>query len=172
MKETFGEDLFDQISIADGICIPTNCTIDNDGSNIMGACAGAAAMRWEEIPSIYGRILNFSPNVPVILGYINKADHSEFCSALVDPEDVPAWLEGNDLFTRLIAFPTMHEIGQPASLELVIRSAQLLVELANLCYLDSVYLASPGTGVGGLAVEEVHGALRSILDDRFTVMRK
>ena len=168
MKETIGLDIFDQISRADALCLPTNCSIDEQtGENPMGALAGAFARRWQELPSIYGRQLLVIPNVPVILGWTSKSNPELFLSLFSDDE-ISNWEDP----CCLVAFPTMAEIGKLASLDLVLRSAKLLVELADECEWKNVFLGSPGTGCGGLSVEQVHPVLAEIFDDRFTVMRK
>ena len=174
MKETHGLDIFDQIIKAAAICIPTNCSLGQDGCNPMGALAGAAANRWPTIPAIYGRLLTMLPNVPVILGWIepdpdsnwiNKTDEYYFSSTFDNVLYRTGW-------TALVAYPTMNNIGEPASFDLVMRSANLLKEMADLFGWGSIYLGSPGTGVGGLSVDVVHPALKEIFDDRFTVMQK
>ena len=164
-----GLDLFDQISNASAICIPTNCSI-LDGVNPMGACAGEAARRWEELPNIYADLLSMCGAVPVILGHVNKQDTERFYSIL-DTGGV----EGE---CAIVAYPTMYELGAPATYELVERSAALLVELTDANQWEDVYLAAPGIGVGGLAYESafplasVKSILENVFDDRFTVMRK
>lgn len=165
MKELIGHDLFEQISISDAIAITTNCSVmtDADGNNPenpMGAMAGVAASRWPNIPSIYGHLLMTVPNVPVILGYINKMDPSIFVS--FDEMEV-----GVD-YTALVAFPTMLEIGEPADLDLIARSAQLLREMADIFSWEAVMTGRPGAGVGGLDwKEEVKPLLEEIWDERF-----
>jgi O-acetyl-ADP-ribose deacetylase (regulator of RNase III) len=165
MIETAAIDIFDQLPHASALCIPTNCSISSNGTNPMGALAGAFAKRWEELPAIYGGMLPYIPDVPVILGWVLQSDPLLLETHLKARDDKAARC-------ALVAFPTMHQIGQPASLQLIIRSARLLAELADFNGWEEVYLGSPGTGVGGLKVEEVHPELTKILDNRFTVMRK
>ena len=166
MIETIGEDIFDQIVHADAVCIPTNCSIDEDLHNPMGALAGQFARRWYELSGIYGYLLKLIPNVPVILGYVNKLDHKRFVSSL------KCTYTPDSSWCAIVAVPTMHTIMEPADFNLVMRSAQLLVEMANLNNWNEIYLGSPGTGIGGLLVEDVHPALAQIFNYRFTVMQK
>lgn len=169
MLELINEDIFNQINQADAITIPTNCTVMKDGTNPMGALAGAAADRWEEIPEVYGQLLCIMPNVPCIIGYINKSNHRDFISVFDDMEDVVS----NETHTALVAVPTMEEITKDADLGLVIRSAKLLVEMADLFGWKKVYGGRFGCGAGGLNYEtQVKPALSSIFDDRFIVMHK
>lgn len=170
MKELIGEDLFDQIAKSDAICIATNCSIVNDdgeASNPMGGgCAGAAAQRWPELPIVYGALLACAPHVPVILGYVNRNDVEDY----IYIDQVPA--QGVD-WCAIVAYPTMHSIAEPASLDLVERSAMLLSEMADTHEWEHVVVARPGCGIGGLDWEtEVKPAIKDILDDRFTLIHK
>ena len=113
-----------------------------------------------------GYLLKLIPNVPVILGYVNKLDHKRFVSSL------KCTYTPDSSWCAIVAVPTMHTIMEPADINLVIRSAKLLVELANLNGWNEIYCPSFGTGAGGLRVEDVHPALADIFDDRFTVMIK
>lgn len=167
MRETVDIDIFDQIETADVICIPTNCSLE-DGYNPMGALAGAAARRWPDVPFIYGSLLRVLPNVPCILGFISKDDPTVFSSAIDESLD---W--DPEMHTILVAFPTMHLITLPADLDLVRRSAELLVEMADLNAWEEICMGRPGCGVGGLRYEDqVKPMLEQIFDDRFVVMHK
>jgi hypothetical protein len=169
MKELIGKDLFDQIKTCDAIAITTNCSVmtDKNGNsprNPMGALAGAAALRWPDISSIYGHLLMMTPNVPVILGYIDREDPTQFISALDAPSQ-----DYRD-YCALIAFPTMALIGEPAEIELVQRSAELLVEMADLFGWKAVATVRAGCGVGGLSWDdEVKPVLEDLWDKRFII---
>lgn len=179
MKETIDLDIFDQIPFADAVVFPTNCTIGKDGRNPMGALAGAFARRWPSIPTVYNRLLQILPQVPVILGWLEREQRS--------PGSFGSWIDQGDPhyfidafnnalahkdWCTLIAFPTMHQIGELADIDLILRSTNHLVEMADTRSWNNVFLPSPGTGAGGLSVALVHGYLKDRLDDRFTVMRK
>lgn len=178
MLETYGLDIFNQINEANAICITTNCSTYakyNNLINPMGALAGAAANRWEEIPIIYGNNIIQSGAVPVILGFISKLDNSLFMNF---NSHLEKFSFADKDFTALIAFPTMYKIGESASLSLIKRSAELLVEMVdnipsafNSSW-DKVYLGAPGIGVGGLKYSDVKNVISPILDDRFIVMQK
>lgn len=171
MKELLNQDLFDQISTSDAIVITTNCSIDENGNNIMGGgSAGAAARRWPDLPGIYGRLLTLIPNVPIILGWVDKSDPSKFVSVFATPEECLESMYGNAC--AIVAYPTMDQIGEPADFNLVMQSGCLLAEMADLHNWKNVCLAAPGVGIGGLDWEtEVCPELSSVLDDRFTAMR-
>lgn len=171
MKELIGTDLFDLIPQADAICITTNCTLGDDGSNPMGGgCAGVASRKWPSIEYIYGDLIRAVGHVPVVMGYVSKSDTSRFfdIAELSLDETEP----GSD-WCAVVAYPTMHEIGQQASLELVERSAALLAELALLNGWETVYVPRPGAGIGGLDWDaEVKPTIESILGDEFILVHK
>src|ERR1700678_1104485 len=147
MIETAAIDIFDQLATADCLCIPVNCSISPDGTNPMGALAGAFAKRWDELPAIYGGMLPYIPDVPVILGWVLQSDPLLLETHLKARDDKAARC-------ALVAFPTMHQIGQPASLQLIIRSAGLLAELADFNGWEEIYLPAVGCGVGGISYQD------------------
>ena len=163
MKELVGTDLFDFVKNkdVDAICITTNCSVSNDGTNPMGGgCAGAAARRWKELPEVLGQMLSHIPSVPCLLGYVDR-ETDEFTPDY-EQNAVAIW-----------AYPTMHEIGTPADLRLVTRSAALMKEVADIFGYDAVLIPRPGAGIGGLDWEtEVKPALAEILDGRFFLVHK
>lgn len=172
MKDLLGEDLFEQIATSDAICITTNCTLSEDGTNPMGGgSAGAAARRWPELPEIYGNYLKTTPNVPVVLGWVDKNDPENFVSLFSSPEDMMDF--DGDECCAIVAFPTMHDISEPADADLVFHSAVLLAELADHFGWKHVVLGRPGCGIGGLDYDtQVKPELEEIFDDRFTVIHK
>lgn len=176
MLETYGENIFDKIPTASAICITTNCSILDDGSNPMGGgVAGAAVKFWGSwIQDVYGEYLRGMPHVPCIIGYAERMSPTELFPVEGFMPDEFHTIQDN--FCAVVAFPTMHDIASPASLKLVKRSAKLLVELAELNDWTSVYLPSPGTGIGNLSVPTVHSMLKDIFVDdmkcNFTVMQR
>lgn len=171
MIELIGQDLFDQVSSADVICISTNCTISDDGTNPMGGgSAGAARRLWPTIDYIYGTLLRSAGHVPLIVGYVSKKDRSLFY--VVDEFLQDEVKPGGD-WCAVVAYPTMHSIMESASIDLVVRSAVLLSEMADTIGWARVIVGRPGAGIGGLDWEtEVKPALKPILDDRFVLIHK
>lgn len=161
MKETIGLDIFDQIPLADAICITTNCSIIDNKNPMDGGVAGLAKKKWPYIEYIYGKLLQYVPKVPVILGFIRKKDMIFYSENVQD-----------DSTCALIAFPTMPSISQYADLSLIIRNTELLSEMADQYNWKNVYLAAPGIGIGGLSYKDVHHEIKDILNNRFIVMRK
>lgn len=173
MLETIGLDIFDQISTSDALCIATNCAVLEDGTNPMGAMAGVAARRWNDLPYHYGALLQAVGAVPVIIGYIEKCSPDIFFDFISFRALVSINLEYITDFCALVAYPTMYDIGEPADLDLVVRSAKLLVEMTNTNGWQKVVLGRSGCGAGGLDWEtQVKPATKDILDDRFTCMHK
>lgn len=166
MKE-IKEDLFKMMrqDDVDAICITTNCSISDDGTNPMGGgCAGVARKMFPEIDLWYGNQLSFAGHVPMVLGYYQRElDQFIFPTQVENdyPEDGWCWV---------IAYPTMHSVFESASLSLIVRSAQLLVELVNTHKLDSIIVPRMGSGIGGLDWANVREAVKDILDDRFTIV--
>lgn len=165
MKE-LKKDLFSCIPEACAICITTNCSITNDGSNPMGGgCAGAARKKWQYIDEDYGYLLKFTPHIPIILGHVGKLADDFFNSILLQMDNIDY-----KKHTAVIAFPTMHSIFEPADLKLIIRSSELLAEMANKFNWNSIMIGRPGCGIGGLNWSNVKKELEPILDNRFTIV--
>ena len=167
MKELIGADLFDLIEDegVNAICITTNCSVSSDGTNPMGGgCAGAAARRYPRLEKILGQSLLTMPNVPFLMGYVDPMSDTF-------REQGDVHLYGNHV--ALWSYPTMHEIGEPADLKLVLRSAELMMEVADSFGYEVVCIPRPGCGIGGLDWEtEVKPALEEILDYRFYLVHK
>jgi hypothetical protein len=172
MLELLDQDLFDQISISDAICISTNCSILDDGTNPMGGgSAGAAARRWPQLPKIYGKLLSITPNVPVILGWTAKDNTKIFVSIFSSDSEISSFMEDHET-CAIVAYPTMDQITEPANIDLVLQSACLLDELADSHGWQHVVLGRQGCGIGGLNWEDVKVNLEEIFDDRFVLIHK
>jgi hypothetical protein len=166
MIEIIGQDLFLFLSDLDvnAICIPTNCSVENGINPMGGGCAAEAARRWKALPSHLGSFLECMPNVPCLMAKVDRSTHEMIDSYF--PSDV-----NNPI--HIWSYPTMHEIGEPANLDLVIRSAQLMVEAADIFRYQKVMMVRNGCGIGGLSWDlEVKPALSQILDDRFYIVHQ
>jgi len=173
MLETIGKDIFGEIATSDALCITTNCTIMDNGENPMGAMAGAAARRWNKLPSIYGSLLQVVGNVPVVLGWALKKNETVFDSVFNCQNFDTKLINMSEYWCAIVAYPTMVEFGAPASLDLVVRSANLLVEMADRFGWKRIVQGRPGCGVGGLDWgSQVRPRLQVIFDDRFVAMHK
>ncbi|MDP9478823.1 MAG: macro domain-containing protein [Actinomycetota bacterium] len=72
----------------------------------------------------------------------------------------------------LASYPVKKHWREEAMPELIRRSADQLVALADKFGYEKVALPRPGCGNGRLSWAEVRGILEPILDDRFTVVSK
>lgn len=153
MREVRG-DLWELAPEMGAVCITTNGDVKKNGEAVMGrGCALEAAQRFPLLPVLLGEHLQFDGNHVGV--FMNE-----------DLENMPK----HDY--DLVTFPVKHHWRQRASLELILRSAKELVELADPNNLGwtSVLLPRPGCGNGGLSWHIVGSALARVLDDRFTVI--
>ncbi|MCK4351801.1 ADP-ribose-binding protein [candidate division WOR-3 bacterium] len=142
MKEIFG-DLFEQKD-ADVICITTNGFVKRDGSCVVGrGCAKEADRRWNCSKTL-GELIRHWENIPVIFYRTN--DYT------------------------VVSFPVKHNWWEKADLDLIRKSANLLVGLADFYDWKKVVLPRPGCGNGRLDWKDVKPVLEPILDDRFYVI--
>ena len=137
------------------VCVTTNGVVKKNGELVMGA--GVAKTISDAIPGIakfFGDHVKSNGNIP--------------CSTL-DSFDFS--YKGGDS-CAVISFPTKHHYNEKADLDLIINSAMELVELTDnpYVYFDTVYIPSPGTGLGGLDKTTVYNALAEILvDDKYVI---
>lgn len=77
-----------------------------------------------------------------------------------------------DHLTSVVTFPTKHHYRDNSDLDLIMRSAIQLKEIAAKFRLSKVYLPSVGCGLGGLDyANQVRPILQKVLDDdRFVVV--
>jgi hypothetical protein len=171
MKEIRGN-LFDQIGIADIICITTNGFVKNNGRAVMGrGCAAEALKRWPEIDWLLGDLLTRHGNFPYDLGEDHLTHiwsfpvkfHSGHCSddksnvvshmrRQFNPGDfVPGW-------------------ALVASMQQIEESALSMVTVADVEEYEKIVIPRPGCGAGELKWEEVKPELENLLDDRFYII--
>jgi hypothetical protein len=167
MKE-LKKDLFDCSKDADAICITTNGNYTKDGMACMGGgCAGQCAKKWPETAMRLGKcLINFkddpNPNRPFVIGALDGYGN------YIEPN---LRIIKQRLFKCLIfSFPTMNNIIDGASLELIEKSAKEMVVWANRFGLRNIICPRMGVGIGGLKWSEVKKIVEPILDDRFTIV--
>jgi len=123
--------------------ITTNGSVNKKGLAVMGrGCALEAATRIPMLPKFLAMVLEKTGNKVYVWDY------------------------------NIITFPVKHKWNEKADLELIKKSAEELVEIANTLSMAKVYLPRPGCGYGYLAWEIVKKELEPILDDRFIVITK
>ncbi len=165
MKE-IKKDLFDCIfdPDVDAICITTNGHYTLDGLAVMGGgCAGVCAKKWPQTSKNLGQLLKQTKNnIPFIIGAVNK--RGEYIAP------INSVIKNKKYKCLIYSFPTIDNLIDGADLQLIIRSATMLVEHINKHKLKNVILARPGVGIGNLRWADVKPVLENILDDRFTVV--
>jgi len=151
MKEIKGN-IFEQLD-ADAICVTTNGIVKANGELVMGAgIAKQFAMKWPQLPAIFGKIVAKYGNVlqQTMPGDIKEA-------------------------ITIIAFPTKNHWRDPSDMALIKQSAIKLREWADEFEEQTdkkpkVVLPRPGCGLGGLKWEDVKRVIEPILDDRFYII--
>ncbi|AOQ24665.1 hypothetical protein MTAT_20100 [Moorella thermoacetica] len=133
-----------ELARGDVLVITTNGCINSRGECIMGrGIALQAKQRFPEVAKKLG-------------GYIRQ--YGNRCFNLGRFGDY-----------TLVSFPTKDDWRKPSSLELIIRSAGQLVEMANKFEWSVVYMPRPGCGNGRLSWQQVAPVLERILDERFYI---
>jgi hypothetical protein len=124
------------------IVVTTNGVLNHQGRAVMGrGVAKQAADRFPNLPWRLGDWIRY---------HGNYAHYFESLS--------------------LITMPVKHYWHQKADLNLIARSAEYLMQIANVFRLQEVYMPRPGCGNGNLQWRHVKPVIELILDDRFTVV--
>lgn len=140
-------DLFDMCT--EVIVITTNGIVKKNGEAVMGAgIALAMAKKAPLFPKVFGDKLKKDGN-HVSLFFVPQ-------------------VKGR----KVITFPVKNHFKEKASLELIERSCQEIVKLADKCKLTQICLPRPGCGVGGLKWKQVEPILEKYFDERFTIVDK
>lgn len=146
MKELYtARDIFTIGSSNDAVCILTNGVVRNNGEAVMGAGqAKQAKDKWPMLPSILGKYIREYGNRPFILGNVGYT---------------------------LLSFPTKWDYKDNSDITLIVKSAELLVEMADKWNFKNIYMPPPGSGLGGLSYDNiVKPWLEMIFDDRFVIV--
>jgi len=131
--------------------ITTNGVRRASGRAVMGRGVARQALdRYPDIDLVLGHELRAGNHV-----YILKAGRAQASTA------------GQPI---LFSFPVKHHWREPADLNLIIRSANELVQITNELEWHRVLLPRPGCGNGGLDWQQVGPVLQQVLDDRFHVI--
>jgi hypothetical protein len=157
MREAFG-DLWDLVQPTEAIVITTNGTVTKEGRGVMGR--GVAFQAKTKIKGIE-RLLG---------DYITRdGNHAWYLARGSEMFDGPQY--------GIIFMPVKHNWWEKADPELIVRSAQEMVVLADReqhlhgfashTEWANIYMGRPGCGNGKLRWEDVKPLLDPILDDRF-----
>lgn len=149
----------------DAVCITTNGNYSRQGLAIMGGgCARVAAEKWQQLPRNLGKCLKtHGNNIPYIIGATNElGDYIELDHQMIVNKEYKC---------LIFSFPTINSLNEGgASLDLIKRSAILMMDYANSYKLNNIVLGRPGVGVGSLLWDDVKKEIENILDDRFIIV--
>lgn len=149
-----GVDLWDVE--ADAVVITTNGDINKAGRAVMGrGCALEAKNRYPGIDSVLAGALHTFGNHVHLLFVTEREYEGEVVG------DV-----------SILSFPVKRHWHEPASLDLIERSAYELAQAALDFDFDTVAMPRPGCGNGRLSWSVVKPVIEPILDDRFIVVHK
>lgn len=133
------------------LCITSNFTIKRDGSAVLGA--GIAKQARD----------HYAPGIDRKLGALMALPEGKKTQLI-------AYYPVFGFRTALVSYPVKHHWKQNATIELIVKSARQLVELANQHQWNNIYLPRPGCGNGKLSWNDVRPHLVEILDDRFKIV--
>ena len=126
---------------ADVRAITTNAVVKESGHAVMGkGIALQARKRYPGVDKKLGQLLQ------------NKGNHVHL------------------LALDLVSFPVKEDWRAPAKLDLIRRSAEELVALADTHGWEKVILPRPGCGAGQLTWSDVQPIIAPVLDDRFWII--
>jgi hypothetical protein len=138
----------------DAFCFPTNQNYSLDGKACMNE--GHAKLCVERYPATairLGKCLrNFGTNVPFVIGAIDGY------GGYLEPNI--KMIKGKQFKALIFSFPTINNLSEGVSLELIKRSAQELINMANRYDLMGI----------ALACAEGREIIENILDHRFVAI--
>lgn len=132
------------------LCVTTNGMIKKNGEAVMGAgIAKAVCQRYgNQVAITLAKKLKEKGNHTHALGYCKNKN-------------------GKYL---LFSFPTKHDWKDQSDINLIIQSANELVQLCNNMGIKSCFLPRPGCSNGKLNWDTVKTSIAPILDDRFIIV--
>jgi len=136
------------LSKADAICFTSNGSIKKNGALIMGA--GVAKQFRDRFPGM-----------DITAGQKVKKNGNR-CQVIET-------FKIEKRFLSVLAFPTKHSPWEDSDIELIRKSAQQIVEIADANSWKKVLIPAPGVNNGNLRWVDVRPVLEEILDDRFTI---
>lgn len=151
IKDTFATmigDIFELAQTNEVICVTTNSIVKKDNAAVMGA--GVARLFRDRFKGLDSRLGQF------IKDYGNR------CFNMGRYE-----YKGKSLIVA--TFPTKHDYNNDSDLDLIEKSANEILDMANKFKWEKIYLPFPGGGKGNLKWNEVSLRLRK-LDSRFIII--
>lgn len=165
-------DLFDAVGNGDALCLTTNGHINTRGQCVMGrGCARQAVEKWPQINKLLANRIRMHGN---IVNHIININGTAIYSFPVKPEfeivnkdktNVVKHMRGHaDVGSRIAGWAAV------AKLEIILKSAHQLVQIADTLNYKTIAIPRPGCGAGGLEWDYVKPYIESIFDDRFWVV--
>lgn len=140
-------------AVTEAICVTTNGIVKADGNAVMGAGIALQVNKRFHVSQKLGTFINTYGNRVFNLGVVQRAN-----------------ARGTEYY-RLFSFPTKHHFKDDSDINLIIKSAEQLVEVCDKFGITKCYLTPPGCGCGHLNYENtVRPWISQILDDRFIVV--
>jgi hypothetical protein len=140
-------DIFEEIGRSNALCITTNGIVKKNGRAVCGrGIALEARNRWPDFDIRLGALLQGGNNVPYVV--LHEKD------------------------TAIVNFPTKDHWRYDSRIDIIKKSAILMVDMADMMEWKRIVLPRPGCNNGGLYWEEVKKELEGILDDRFIVYER
>lgn len=161
MQEIIGDIFTLGIGHDKAVVITTNGQCKNNGCAVMGAGIALTAResfdfyntrsgKYERIDEVLGRFLRMCPG-----------NHAQYLGLFR--------YKKSSVVINIMTMPTKHDWRMPSEISLIKRSAEELVEQADLFGLRQIYMPRPGCTNGRLDWECVKNVIAPILDDRFVV---
>lgn len=148
MREKNG-DLFVVGRTCNALCLTTNGTVKKDGKAVMGrGVAQYARDNWKGTDRRLGQLIRRNGNIVQKIG--RRKDYTRSYT--------------------VVAFPVKRAWHEAADLDLIVRSCEQLVILADREGWRTVALPRPGCGNGQQSWSVVKPLIEDILDDRFIIV--
>lgn len=143
----------------DGICFTSNGVIKANGELVMGkGVAYDFKVRFPSLPRDAALLVRECGNVPHIIRY-----HSGISKGRLS--------FGQKFRTALISFPTKDHFKDASNINLIRKSAIILMNIIEENKFKSVALPAPGCGNGGLVWSVVKDSLKDIFDERVVIVK-
>lgn len=145
-------DILNILKNGDILCITTNGCIKKNGNAVMGkGIAKQVADKCEAIPKLLGMYLKRYGNRCFNLGKY-KTQYG---------------------IIGLATFPTKDNWRSNSNIDIITKSVNEVIKMADKFKWTNIYIPAPGCGCGNLDYEkDVEPILNNLLDDRFTIVFK
>lgn len=147
MRELIANDIFQLPTHRDGtegLCVTTNGMIKKNGHAVMGR---GIALQANNLYHVSGKLAT------------HLAAHGNVAANLGVYDGI-----------HVLSFPTKNDWRDDSDINLIKRSAEQLMKIADDLNLTTIYLPKPGCANGHLDWNDVKPVISEILDDRFIVV--